>query len=248
MSFRYLTNDLLDEINAFEQKIGNKQQPEIVARCLFEIWRRYRASAISVLLADADRDAFFERLKLSGLARKRLLAGPSVAAENGRFACAGLLEPFFDSLASGEEELARDIAVHSPTAWNPIHEFEDDFHYAKFLFELLKRDYKPSPAGTTHLKKFTSALEGNDSARLNVCHSFHNHDQALFNEAFGQLIEQWHKFYKDKYKRSSWKNWVFLTERKIFMEGLALLYLAVRAGFETRYEYPGIPVVARISH
>ena len=49
MSFRYLTNDLLDEINAFEQKIGNKQQPEIVARCLFEIWRRYRASAISVL-------------------------------------------------------------------------------------------------------------------------------------------------------------------------------------------------------
>lgn len=246
MSFRYLKNDLLEEVRALEEKARAEPQPEIVARCLYEIWRRYRAAAISVLLADSDREAFFARLKLSGEARLRLLRDKSNATvQGGRFACAGLLEPFFDSMAAGADMLARDIATNSPADWNTKHELEDDFHYARFLFEFLKDDGAAGVEGAGHLDKFKAALEGGESPRLQLCRALYDHDPAAFEEAFDDLVEEWQHFHQAKYKRSAWKDWVLLSERKVCVEGLALLCLAERAGFETRLDYPGIPGIAR---
>lgn len=247
MSFVYLKDDLITEAQALENIIRTRQEVEAREQAWFELWRRYRAAAISVLLAGADRETFMHRLQQSALARKNYLQ--EVAQERlpkSRFTCASLLEPYFDALIAGQSALAADIADLSPGEWNEDDEFEDDFCYAHFLFSYLGNGYQADDTCTALLKRFETALEGGKSYRLKVCQALCDADDDAFGEGLLAMHDEWQTFYKEKAKRLPWKDWVFLTEKALFMEGLGLLAVADRAGLNTEPEYPHMPSIARL--
>ena len=88
---------------------------------------------------------------------------------------------------------------------------------------------------------------GTPSARLDVCRALLNRDQTAFDEAFDKLIqEQDAKIAADK-ARFQLEEPEVMSQRLIFVEGLAVLRLATLHGLKTEPDYLFCPSIARLT-
>ncbi|MDH5651308.1 MAG: Imm49 family immunity protein [Gammaproteobacteria bacterium] len=247
MSFIFLKADLITEANDLYKFIQTNPDAGQQAQAWRDLWRRYRGAAISVLLADADRSTFFNHLKQSARARIHYLQ--QIAQGNlpiNHITCASVLEPYFDALIAGDDALTAEISRLSPRQWLESDEFEDDFCYAQFLFSYIYNNFRVEETSLELLERFETALEGGESARLDMCKALCNANEDEFNGCLQALHMEWLEFYQEKNSRLPWKDWMFLTEKALFMEGLALLSIADRLGFHTEREYSHMPGIARL--
>ncbi|MBJ6761926.1 immunity 49 family protein [Myxococcaceae bacterium JPH2] len=203
-----------------------------------------RIAAISALLAEGDVPAFRHELRLSATVRRELLLSSPGSAAPSRFRCASRLDPLFDTLAAGEMGLARDIAKHSPHRWVADEEFEDDFRYADFLREHLLAGAKSSSPGEERaLAAFQKCSGDSGSPRLTVCESLSNRDQEAFDAVLEDLLFEREAEFQNAGPPLHPQR--FHTERHIFIEGLALLRLAVERGLSTQPDYRMMPGLVR---
>ncbi|QSQ22278.1 immunity 49 family protein [Pyxidicoccus parkwayensis] len=232
---------------ARELEVGHRP-PEEVERILFHLSRYARAAGIAHLLAYADGATFRQHLLRSGEARRQLL---QLARQQGRpvnrFTATGNYGPLCDALAAGADETARDIARLSFTEHVRRDEYEDDFHYARFLGWLVAGDEAQRAEAEGFLDAFERVLQGESSPRLDLCRALMAHEQEGLDSALKALLEERERHFHAKAKSWSVKDEHYETERFVFVEGLALLRLAERRGLSVQAEYLFMPGLARAS-
>lgn len=213
-----------------------------------ELSHYYRALGICELLVDCDVDAFFHFLIHGALTRKYYLA--RCLKENGLDQPerrANLLDPFFEAVAANQLGLAGEIASMSATVCLEDFEHPSDFEYARVAHALIA----PGDAGREDLRRaltvYEEVLEGRPDVRLDVCAALAHGDPKGFAEAFPLLIED-HERQMDALQDSIRSNdSTYAPNCFVFVEGLALLRIADRAGLSTLREYSRCPGLARIS-
>jgi hypothetical protein len=89
-------------------------------------------------------------------------------------------------------------------------------------------------------------LQDSTTCYLELCQSLIDRNANQFNLALGEAIAQRTEIF-EKQKREVESRETALTERFIYVTGLALLRLAELCGLETYREYPTIPRMVRIA-
>lgn len=236
-----------DQISFF---VGNMLSPRCpiddVGRFYDDYFMAVRAHAILYLLLDADNDNFHHDLNVVGYARRHLLNRCARKNYQDGHMRSGRTEGFLDVVAASNFDLAREIATLSPPVWGGDDEYEDDFCYGRFLHIYLLQPPSAAADMNSLLLQFEKSLQGDASARLDVCRAFRQGDGDLFTEAFAGLLST-----RDgEVKKAKMRTEEFVIDALntlIFVEGLAILRLAERAGFPTEPDYPGCPALARLT-
>lgn len=211
-----------------------------------ELGRKLRALAIIALVTAADTDTFLHNLiRSAGVREHHLARWRAAGRDDDHDLAASRLDGWFDAVAGGATDAALRIAALSPDRWIESREYEDDHCYAMLLFALLRGD--PVDASTAaRLARFEAALDGAPSPRLAVVRALLARDPEAFEAAFEALL-QWREEEIDAaIGRGQMDDAVVVPDRLVFVEGLALLRLATRAGIATAPEYRLCPSLARL--
>ena len=210
------------------------------------ISRHYRAMGIYDLLMRATDDGFHYGLISSALTRYYYLercAREGAPADPEQIA--SFLDPFFDAVAADQIRLAGEIARLSPREWMEGFEYADDFAYSQVVFALAAGDGAVAPA----LRRYEASLNGATRHRLDVAQAIVDGDQRAFDESFWDLIEvereRMEAIADPEQDSILAQEYTFEANRWVFVEALALLRFAERAGLRTEAEYDRCPGVAR---
>lgn len=202
------------------------------------------------LLLFADTDRFYENLVRAGHTRRYFLAE---CRREGLVDDAHLAisrwDAFLDVVAAGHFALARDIVTLSSPDWVKQGEYEDDFCYRAFLHGFVS---PPDPDRSTRLQtllaRWQTWLAGQPSVRLDACVALLTRDEQAFSDAFDALIAQRQLEVAKQRKMSLAADITFAARSQVFIEGLALLRLAERMGFQRlQTNYPMCPALARLA-
>ncbi|MEW6381915.1 MAG: Imm49 family immunity protein [bacterium] len=235
------------EIAFWMQGLTNPEYPvEELGRLSLELSDKFRALAIIVLLVKGDSDLFYHNLIRSGRARLIYLQRlKSEGIGQDHHQASGRYEPLLDAIAAGDFELAHRIIELSPAEWQKGHEYEDDYCYAQVLHRLVQEPV-PEQEIPPLFKQFEAYLEGQPSARLDVCRAIVEQDQPAFDEAFADLLDDREAQIAANKARGQLEEPSVVAQRQVFIEGLALLRLAGRRGLATQPDYRYCPSLARI--
>jgi hypothetical protein len=235
------------DVAFWSQGVTNPAYPiDELGNLSLEVSDKFRSLAIITLVVRADSDHFFHYLIRSGRSREAYLSRlEKEGIKDDHHRCSGRYEALLDSIAAGELALARHIADLSPREFQEGHEYDDDYCYAQCLHRLI-REKPPENEFQEFFDRWAAYLGGKDTARLNVCQALLAQDQATFEEAFEVLLdERQAKIDKDK-ERGQIENPPVVAERRVFVEGLAILRLADIRGLKTQEEYRYCPSLARV--
>jgi hypothetical protein len=208
---------------------------------------KLRSLAIMALVSKGDRLLFGQNLTRSGRVRLAYLQRlRREGAEDDHHSASARIDGLVDALAASDLLLGREIVGVSRRSWLPGAEYEEDFCYAQLIHRLVSQE-GDEPAATALIEQYEKVLDGQPSARLAVCRSLMNRNQSDFDESFDSLIhEQEDKIAADK-ARFQLEEPEMMSQRQIFVEGLAVLRLATLYGLKTEPDYLFCPSIARLN-
>ncbi len=196
-----------------------------------------RAHAILRLLIDANREGFSSDLVMSGQARRAWLDRCARSRYADYFLALSRSGSMLDAVAAEDWALAGEIFKLSPSAWRQGDEYEDDYCYQRFLGLHLT-----GGAEEEALVGLERAAERGDG-RVAFCRVLHHKDATQFEAAFQRMLERRASdIVADKQLADEDLSTAIGTQ--VFVEGIALLKLARRAGLSLAAEYPGCPSLA----
>lgn len=229
----------------FEAEDGYEVEQQ--GRASVELCGKLRALAIMALLTTGESDKFLHNLVRSGRVRETYLLRMKQAGRTDEHHLAsGRMQGLIDAIASGDHELAHRIAWASPRSFEPRREYEDDFCFAQVLHRLV-HGVQAASVYQPFFERFGAALEGQPNARLDVLRALVSRQQADFDTAFEALLQERHDGIAADKARCQLETPQVVAERLVFVEGLALLRLAVAQGLKTQRDYLYCPANARLS-
>jgi hypothetical protein len=234
------------EVAFWSQGLTNPEFPLVELGGLSsDLSQKLRTLAIMAVVLGASVDSCCHNLIRSG--RARLIYLRRVQAE-GQLTehhwCSGRYEPLLDMVAAGAFELARDIISLSPVEFREGHEYEDDYCYAQILSRWLVEPPRDAEVPAL-LEQFAAYVEDQPNARLAVCRALAARDQAAFDTTFADLLLARDLEIEAAKERGQLEEPQVIANRRVFVEGLALLRLAERRGLRTEREYRYCPSLAR---
>ena len=204
-----------------------------------------RTAGIAEVLVAFNIDGFHHMLTRSALTRLYLLKKTTpVEQARSRFCKISRSNAFFDALAVGRIDLARQIIMAGPPQRNADFEYEDDYLYVRFLYGMLLAAPAQEQQGT--LDNWRATVVGPPSERFEVCLALLAHDAAAFEQAFTGLLAARAEELQAQSRSLSRDEMAFAGDRHIFIEGLALLRLAIIVGIPTQVEYRFCPRETRL--
>lgn len=239
---------ILDQIKENLSVIAGPYKVEELTTQFEETSLSLQTLAITNILVGYNRDGFIANLLSSAYTLRYYLMRSKEENNTSHYIAISRSEGFFDAVAAGSLELAKEIARLSPDYWIEDGEYEDDFCYYHFLHTFVRdfpnRDEKKL---TSIISQFESCVAASSEYRLAVCKSFLLRDSDAFNEGFNDLLIQ---FDNEKEKRyPQLLDIADLSARKyIFVEGLALLRIAELLGFTIDSEYQYCPSIVRVKN
>lgn len=229
--------------NFLIEMIGAAPSVETIGKMCNDLAAHYRTLGLCELLIEADTDLFFHYLIDSAQTRKyyldRCRRDHHLADPERRTSING---PFLDAVVAGQYDLAATIAALSASDWMEGYEYEEDFAYTQWLHAMVATPEDTS-ALTIRLSGYETALQGNPDARLDVGKALIARDADAFHFAFLALLNQ----FGDEVQLAKQHAYRFDDHQLVFIEGLALLRLADRAGIPVRQVYRYCPAPARLS-
>lgn len=153
-------------------------------------------------------------------------------------------EPFFDAVASNDIAAARGIAERSRQSWNEGEEYEDDFLYVHILMERFALGKEPAQLMGA-LRRYEEVLGSGDDPRLELCRALLSGEQPLFDAMLDMLIGDRMRSMQKKADEGLLSPNDSATVAHLWVELLAILKFAEKAGLKTSTEYPFAPSVAR---
>jgi hypothetical protein len=240
-----ISSELVTLLNFHLQGVQRATDPlqqviEADSACVY-----YQAVGICELLLDAEVDGFFHQLIRSAQTRHWALErGMALSPPPLKLLKASNARGFHAALAARQWELARRLALASPTTCAAGAEYEDDFLAAHFLHRYVLDAPRDELAAL--LDRFEAVLEGGPAPRLDLGRHLLARDAAGCTRAFAELLdERAAKLKKMKRESIYATDGLFVPQSSIFVEGLAWLALLERAGIPTAAEYPFCPSLAR---
>lgn len=219
---------------------------EEIGRMSLEISDKFRALGIIALLVYGNHNLFLHNLMRSGLARVTYLSRiRNAKATRDHHYASGRFAPLLDAIASGDFSIARRITQGSPDRWQSGKEYEDDFCYARLLGGLVEEPVAEARATEKLERRYLSALEGEADSRLDVCRALVARDQKGFDMSFAALLEARSDQIAADKARAQLEDPVVIAQRRIFVEGLAILRIADSIGLATEADYEYCPALAR---
>jgi hypothetical protein len=209
--------------------------------------QKLRSLAIMALVSKGDRLLFGQNLTRSGRVRLAYLQRlRSEGTGNEHDGASARIDGLMDAVAASDLSLGLEIVAASRRSYLLGAEYEDDFCYAQLIHRLVSQE-SDEPATSALIEQYEKVLEGQPSARLDVCRSLLNRDQSAFDKSFDSLIhEREEKIAADK-ARFQLEEPEVMSQRLIFVEGLAVLRLATLHGLKTEPDYLFCPSIARLS-
>lgn len=191
-----------------------------------------RTIAAATLLVDGNPQGFFLNLCRAAENWRRLLAHlrrhglPRPASRRNL--------PLLGAVAAGHWELARGIAEASEHRWQPEEEYRSEYLAAQLLHALILEQHDTA---ARLLGELESSEEEASLGRAALAHALLQADAPGFAQAFeravllrSEQVEQQARLFTTPVTR-------FAPERFLWLEGLALLRLAERAGLPTHEAY-----------
>lgn len=219
------------------------QTLENLSRCL-------QSLAICHLLESGVTTKFRDNLARSAFARRYFLSRSAAAGNAGdRRLALSRTEAFFDALAAGHGALAREIAALSIDRWRPQWEYEDDFYYVLFLHRVVMQ---PTALGEQPFIESQQRFEASaapDTAARGVLGSLLHRDEALFNAALIQLMQERDQQLQERKARllePDVEAFVHWPRTFVSVEGLALITIARALKMTVSDEVPLCPPIARL--
>ena len=232
-----------DKVELYEDEIAEEVLPqeEIEARyCALSDW--YRVLGVCRFLAHADAEGLQDGLRQAGEARVELLRHRSTQRHpfNGYTGSAQYL-PLCCAIAAGADDVAQEIVHLSSATLAKGEELEEDFAYAMVLHWLTsqKRNPRPDAALAT-----LGELLGEGSPRCAVATALVDADDKAFRPAFDALLAEWVTLMDDVTPLE--RGETYRADAGLFVEGLAIVRLAVRLGLRPKKEYRFVPSLARV--
>jgi hypothetical protein len=234
-------------LNFYIDTARHSDNPADQCRAASTVSKYYEAAAICELIVDMETDGFFHHLIRSAQTRLWLLelsmskfVTPLEAIKTSE------ISPFLAAIVANQMLLAKNIADISPTDWYSEVEYEEDYLYARFLYQyILKR---PNNELVTILENLENALDGESTSRLSLCKGFLEKKEDECKEAFENLLSDHEKslrYTKENLSRA--RDALFYTESAVYIEGLAWLRLLDQVGIhlDNLDSYKYCPKVAR---
>ena len=247
MNLAEYTDSLAGETAFWVQALENPDFPLTeLGQVSRDVSVKFRALAVIALTVGSSSDSFCHNLIRS--ARSRLCYLERVNRErqfNDYHYCSGRPEPLTDAIAAGEWVLARRLVELVPSEFRQGYEYEDDFCFAQILSRWIaepSRDHEVPPL----VERFAAYTEDQPNARLAVCHALAARDQEAFDDAFSDLLQARDLEIEAAKARGQLEEPHVIAQRRVFVEGLAILRLAQRRGLRTEREYRYCPSVARV--
>lgn len=215
-------------------RAGKASSAEALGLC-----RNYRTAGICSLLMSASAAKFHHFLRKSAAAFVFCTADTS-----RRFTLTRSLPPLLDALCSGEFQLAATIARQVGATWDSSAEYEEDFLYTSFLCS----HFLQTPASSRDealVDRYGELVGEGVEPRLMLLTSFLRQDENLFGQGLEMLLAARDARYKRLAAKGAVPLWELATEGFVSIEGLALVALAERKGFQTSSDYLHVPSLAR---
>ena len=220
---------------------------EKICQAIADLSTSHRQYALILLLLDADRSGFFANLRQSALIQTKLLAlSKKGGAHLSRFSRASNLLPFFCALAAGDEPLASSLTVASDTPFDEDYEFKEDHTYARFVHAYVSNHYTIQAEHEKLIGEFYQDVEESTTARYMICNAFFTYDSEKWQEGLIELLAEHEAIFEKKGERLVYDPTEFATDQFVMVEGLALLFLAKKAGLKSEDEYKFLPSIALV--
>jgi len=205
-----------------------------------------RTTAVASLLVELDIDRFYHSLIRSALVRIHVLERtPPNVQRMTRFCSVSRSASFFDAIAAGRTDLSSTIANLSSQEWMSRFEYEDDFLYARFLYDMVAAGPEAKHLPEL-LDRFEEVVDGTPSDQLDLCRLLLDPDRGGFEGTFNSMLSartEWVDFQRRSIGRDEL---AFAGEQHIWIEGLAILRLADSRGIAVEPEYRYCPQEARM--
>lgn len=154
------------------------------------------------------------------------------------------MPPFFDAIASGDQNCAVAIARLACVNWNKEYEYEEDFLYMRLLMDHFILGQKLSEDDPPMLR-YIELSNGQGDARHDIFLAILNSDSDGFEKAIGSFLLK----EKDRFERFLKVGAILpeqaATEGNLSIEGLALVKLAEMKGLHVENDYLFIPSSVR---
>ena len=247
MSLEEYGESLAYDVAFWMQGLANPEYPiDQLGRLSLDVSTKFRALAILTLLVKGESDFFYHNLIRSGKSREAyLLRLRRVGITGDHHQASGRYEPLLDSIAAGDQELSRLIVSLSLSDFQQGHEYMDDYCYAQVLHRLVQ-DVPPMRDIAVLVSQFEAYQEGDSSPRLGVCRALAQSNQDGFEQAFDELLNEREAQIAADQERGELEEPHVIAQRRVFVEGLAILRLAELRGLKTEPEYRYCPSLARI--
>jgi hypothetical protein len=208
---------------------------------------KLRAMAVIKLLSEGDVDRFHHNLIRSGRVWLHYLQRvvQESAQDDHHFVC-GRWAPWADCMAADALTLAHQMRSLVPSALRAGHEYPDDYCYARVLQRLTNPPFDSAEVDLL-LQQFAEYVETPHHPRLAIAQALFSIDQDSFEEAFDNLLHYRQREIALAITRGELEDAVVLSQREVFVEGLALLRIAEMRGLKTQAEYLFCPSLARQS-
>lgn len=220
--------------------LGLHARRQLPSDRMYMIWKAYRVRGICMLFLECDQEAFHKDLQRSAVFFLHYLKDISTPDD----LVTSEANPFFDALACKDLSSARQIAHHARASWNEGEEYEDDFLYVHFLMQLVLTSPEADSLRQI-LVAFEQVLDGEDSARFDLCEALVARDEAAFDEALSSVLQEHEEQYLEGVEAGYIIEEEWATEGALFIEGLGLVSLAEELGIPVQDNYLFIPSLGR---
>jgi hypothetical protein len=209
-----------------------------------EVSARLRTMAIAVLVSDGRTDSFYHNLIRSGRMRQIYLERCQKEDQlDDHHRASGRVAPLLDTIAAADYALAQQIVALSPSEFHAGHEYEDDYCYAQIIHRLVT---DKSDGFKDLLRRFETYIQGAANPRLRIAGALVSREQQEFDVSVRDLIVDRDGEIQRAKLRGELEEPHVVAQRRIFVEGLAILRLAERRGLQTEKEYQYCPSIARV--
>ncbi len=247
MRLRDYRETLAYDVAFWQQGLDNPDYPlDQLGRLSLDVSGKFRALGIIVLLVKSNADLFFHNLIRSANARLRYLQRLRDAGiRTDHHQASGRVDAVIDAIAANDFERARAIVALSLTDFHAGHEWVDDYCWAQLVHGLIPQT--PAVIDSAALLEQFALYQGSDpSGRLEIARALHANDQDQFDEAFEGLLLERELQIKEAVEDGQLEQPETMANRRVFVEGLAILRLAETRGLKTQAEYRFCPSLARV--
>ncbi|MEQ1850439.1 MAG: Imm49 family immunity protein [Chthoniobacteraceae bacterium] len=246
MQLASYSESLAYEIAFWMQALSNPKYPiGELGTISMDLSRKLRALAVIALSVSGECDGFHHNLIRSAITRTKYLErAMEVGGADEHHVASGRYEPMTDAIAAGALALARLVAQLSPREFRQSHEYEDDYCYAQIISRWISEPVLDAEA-QLFIDRFAKYVGDKPNARLSVCSALALRDQPAFDEAFEGLLGIRDLEIEEAKARGQLEETHVIAQRRVFVEGLAILRLAEKRGLRTQAEYRYCPSLAR---